>query len=191
MNFGILTCNFHFSDVNSIFEDFFGEGFGSSSQQQHQKLRGSDLRYNMSISLHEAFTGKKTQIRIPSSIDCDSCNGTGGAGGSKPSTCPTCNGYGKVRQSSGFFTIERSCSVCGGVGETITNPCLKCSGTGQIKKQKTISVSIPSGVDDSTTPAMIIKKSKPMEPMMETTDDAIPNPECFSCMIHPYSRRRF
>ena len=145
-----FASNFQFSDVNSIFEDFFGEGFGSSSQQQRQKLRGSDLRYNMSISLHEAFTGKKTQIRIPSSIDCDSCNGTGGAGGSKPSTCPTCNGYGKVRQSSGFFTIERTCSMCSGIGETITNPCLKCSGTGQIKKQKTISVSIPSGVDTGT-----------------------------------------
>ncbi len=141
--------HFNFSDFNSIFEDFFGEGFGSSSQQRRMQ-RGSDLRYNMSISLQEAFSGKKTQIRIPSSVDCDSCQGTGGAGGSGPSSCPTCNGYGKVRSSSGFFTIERPCSMCGGVGETITNPCLKCSGNGQIKKQKTISVSIPAGVDTGT-----------------------------------------
>ena len=142
-----FASNFNFSDFNSIFEDFFGEGFGSSSRQQRRASRGSDLRYNMSISLHEAFTGKNTQVRIPSSIDCNSCSGTGGAGGSGPSTCSTCNGYGKVRSSSGFFTIERACSMCGGEGETIANPCLKCSGTGQIKKQKTISVSIPPGVD--------------------------------------------
>ena len=141
--------NFNFTDFNSIFEDFFGEGFGSSSQQR-QVRRGRDLRYNMSISLHEAFIGKKTQIRIPSSIECNSCNGTGGAGGSGPSTCSTCNGHGKVRSSSGFFTIERTCSSCGGIGEAITNPCLKCSGTGLIKKQKTISVSIPVGVDTGT-----------------------------------------
>ena len=107
--------HFNSSDFNSIFEDFFGEGFGSSSRQRRMQ-RGSDLRYNMSISLHEAFAGKKTQIRIPSSVDCDSCNGAGGAGGSRPSSCPTCNGYGKVRSSSGFFTIERPCSRCGGEG---------------------------------------------------------------------------
>ena len=145
-----FASNINFTDFNSIFEDFFGEGFGSSSRQQQRTQRGSDLRFNMSISLHEAFTGKNTKIKIPSSIDCDSCNGSGGAGGGGPSMCSTCNGYGKVRSSSGFFTIERACSVCGGIGETITNPCLKCSGTGQIKKQKTISVSIPSGVDTGT-----------------------------------------
>ena len=145
-----FASNFNFSDFNSIFEDFFGEGFGGSSGRQRRAQRGSDLRYNMSISLQEAFKGKKTQIKIPSSIDCDTCNGSGGAGGSGPSTCATCNGYGKVRSSQGFFTIERACSMCGGEGETIANPCLKCSGTGQIKKQKTISVSIPSGVDTGT-----------------------------------------
>ena len=145
-----FASSFSFSDFNSIFEDFFGEGFGQSSQQRRGAQRGSDLRYNMSISLQDAFNGKKTQIRIPSSIDCNSCSGSGGAQGAKPSTCPTCNGYGKVRTSSGFFSIERTCSTCGGVGEAITNPCVKCSGTGQIKKQKTISVSIPPGVDTGT-----------------------------------------
>ena len=145
-----FASSFSFSDFNSIFDDFFGDGFGSSSQRQSRSQRGNDLRYNMSISLQEAFSGKKSQIRIPSSIDCDSCKGSGGAGGSQPSRCQTCNGFGKVRSSSGFFTIERACTACGGIGETITNPCLKCSGTGQIKKQKTISVSIPQGVDNGT-----------------------------------------
>ena len=104
----------------------------------------------MTLSLREAFDGKKTSIKIPSAIDCESCKGTGGAGGAKPSTCSTCNGYGKVRSSSGFFTVERTCSTCGGVGESIRNPCIKCSGIGLIKKQKTISVTIPRGVDDGT-----------------------------------------
>jgi len=134
------------SGFSDIFEEFFGEGFGTASRKR-RPTRGNDLRYNMSISLQEAFTGKKTQIRIPSSIDCDACNATGGAGGSKPSTCRSCNGYGKVRSSSGFFTVERTCTECGGIGESIINPCIKCSGTGQIKKQKTLSVNIPEGVD--------------------------------------------
>tara|TARA_Y100000590_G_scaffold94417_1_gene106977 strand:- start:282 stop:1415 length:1134 start_codon:yes stop_codon:yes gene_type:complete len=142
--FGDFTSGFH-----DIFEEFFGGGFGSSSNQRGAQ-RGRDVRYNMNLSLYEAFLGKKTTIKIPSSISCDSCKGSGGAGGAKPSTCPTCRGYGKVRSSSGFFTVERTCSTCGGVGESIRNPCLKCSGTGQVKKQKTISVTIPSGVDTGT-----------------------------------------
>ncbi len=135
-----------FSD---IFEEFFGGGFGGASRQRGP-TRGSDLRYNMSVSLQDAFSGKKTQIKIPSNINCDSCNGTGSADKSGPSTCSTCNGYGKVRSTSGFFSIERPCHSCGGEGVTIKNPCLKCSGTGQQKKQKTISVSIPAGVDTGT-----------------------------------------
>ena len=122
------------SGFSDIFEEFFGGGVGSSGNTRRPQ-RGSDLRYNMTLSLQEAFTGKKTNIKIPSSVDCDLCKGSGGAGGSKPSTCPTCKGYGKVRSSSGFFTIERTCSNCGGMGESIRNPCLKCSGTGQLKKQ--------------------------------------------------------
>ena len=122
-----------FSD---IFEEFFGGGFGGASRQRGP-TRGSDLRYNMSVSLQDAFSGKKTQIKIPSNINCDSCNGTGSADKSGPSTCSTCNGYGKVRSTSGFFSIERPCHSCGGEGVTIKNPCLKCSGTGQQKKQKT------------------------------------------------------
>ena len=141
--------NFNFSDFNSIFEEFFGEGFGSP-QRQRRALRGSDMRYNMSISLQDAFTGKKSQIRIPSHAGCDLCSATGSADKSGPSTCSTCNGHGKVRSTSGFFSIERPCPTCGGEGFSIKNPCFKCSGTGQIKKQKTISVTIPAGVDEGT-----------------------------------------
>ena len=135
-----------FSD---IFEEFFGGGFGTSSRQRGPS-RGNDLRYNMSISLQDAFAGKKTQIRIPSYVGCDLCNNTGSADKSGPSTCSSCNGHGKVRSTSGFFSIERPCPSCGGEGSSIKNPCLKCSGTGQIKKQKTISVNIPAGVDTGT-----------------------------------------
>ena len=111
---------------------------------------GSDLRYNMSVSLQEAFSGKKSQIRIPSYEGCDLCSGSGSADKSGPSTCSSCNGHGKVRSTSGFFSIERPCPSCGGEGSSIKNPCLKCSGTGRIKKQKTISVNIPAGVDTGT-----------------------------------------
>ena len=137
------------SGFGDIFEEFFGSGFGQSGKTRRPQ-RGGDIRYNMTLSLKEAFGGKKTSIKIPSAVDCDSCKGTGGAGGTKPSTCPTCNGYGKVRSSSGFFTVERTCSTCGGIGESIRNPCIRCSGTGLVKKQKTISVNIPHGVDEGT-----------------------------------------
>ena len=135
-----------FSD---IFEEFFGGGFGGPSRQSGPQ-RGSDLRYNMSITLQEAFNGKKSQIRIPSYEGCDLCSATGSADKSGPSTCSTCNGQGKVRSTQGFFSIERPCPTCGGEGSSIKNPCLKCSGTGQVKKQKTISVTIPPGVDTGT-----------------------------------------
>jgi molecular chaperone DnaJ len=135
-----------FSD---IFEEFFGGGFGGSSRQRGPQ-RGSDLRYNMSVSLQEAFAGKKSQIRIPSYEGCDLCSATGSADKSGPSTCSTCGGQGKVRSTQGFFSIERPCPTCGGEGSSIKNPCLKCSGTGQVKKQKTISVTIPAGVDTGT-----------------------------------------
>jgi len=135
-----------FSD---IFEEFFGGGFGSSSRKRRPS-RGSDLRYNMSVTLQEAFGGKKSQIRIPSYVGCDLCSATGSVDKTGPSTCSSCNGHGKVRSTSGFFSIERPCPSCGGEGSSIKNPCLKCSGTGRIKKQKTISISIPAGVDTGT-----------------------------------------
>ena len=136
-----------FSD---IFEEFFGGGFGGQQSRQRGPAKGSDLRYNMAISLKEAFAGKKTEIRIPGYIGCDACSSTGSADKSGPSTCSTCDGHGKVRSTSGFFSIERPCPTCGGEGSSIKNPCIKCSGTGQIKKQKTISVTIPAGVSTGT-----------------------------------------
>ena len=136
-----------FSD---IFEEFFGGGFGGQQSRQRGPTRGSDLRYNMAISLKEAFSGKKTEIRIPGYTGCNSCSSTGSADKLGPSSCSTCDGHGKVRSTSGFFSIERPCPTCGGEGASIKNPCLKCSGTGQIKKQKTISVTIPAGVDTGT-----------------------------------------
>ena len=135
-----------FSD---IFEEFFGGGFGGQSRQRGPQ-RGNDLRYNMSVSLQEAYSGKKSQIRIPSYEGCDLCSATGSADKTGPSTCSTCGGQGKVRSTQGFFSIERPCPTCGGEGSSIKNPCLKCSGTGQVKKQKTISVTIPAGVDTGT-----------------------------------------
>ncbi len=135
-----------FSD---IFEEFFGGGFGNSSRQRGPQ-RGNDLRYNMSVTLHEAYSGKKSQIRIPSYEGCYLCSATGSADKSGPSTCSTCGGHGKVRSTQGFFSIERPCPTCGGEGSSIKNPCLKCSGSGQVKKQKTISVTIPAGVDTGT-----------------------------------------
>ena len=135
-----------FSD---IFEEFFGGGFGGQSRQRGPQ-RGNDLRYNMSVSLQEAYSGKKSQIRIPSYDACDLCSATGSADKTGPSTCSTCGGQGKVRSTQGFFSIERPCPTCGGEGSSIKNPCLKCSGTGQVKKQKTISVTIPAGVDTGT-----------------------------------------
>ena len=135
-----------FSD---IFEEFFGGGFGGQSRQRGPQ-RGNDLRYNMSVSLQEAYSGKKSQIRIPSYEGCDLCSSTGSADKTGPSTCSTCGGQGKVRSTQGFFSIERPCPTCGGEGSSIKNPCLKCSGTGQVKKQKTISVTIPAGVDTGT-----------------------------------------
>ena len=142
--FGDFTGGF-----SDIFEEFFGGGFGGSSRQRGPQ-RGNDLRYNMSVSLQEAFSGKKSQIKIPSYDGCDLCSATGSADKSGPSTCSTCAGAGKVRSQQGFFSIERPCPTCGGEGSSIKNPCLKCSGTGQIKKQKTISVTIPPGVDTGT-----------------------------------------
>ena len=135
-----------FSD---IFEEFFGGGFGGQSRQRGPQ-RGNDLRYNMSVSLQEAYSGKKSQIRIPSYEGCDLCSSTGSADKTGPSTCSTCGGQGKVRSTQGFLSIEHPCPTCGGEGSSIKNPCLKCSGTGQVKKQKTISVTIPAGVDTGT-----------------------------------------
>ena len=141
------------SSMSDIFEDLFGEFMGGrrgGGRRGSSASRGSDLRYNMEIGLTEAFSGKSAQIRVPTSVSCETCSGNGSKPGSQPSTCGTCNGAGAVRSSSGFFTVERTCPTCQGRGQTITDPCVDCSGAGRVTKERNLSVNIPAGVEDGT-----------------------------------------
>lgn len=140
------------TSMSDIFDDLFGEFMGSRRGRRGDggRARGADLRYNMEIALEEAFAGKKAQIRVPSSVACETCGGTGASPGSSPINCPTCQGYGKVRAQQGFFTIERTCPSCHGRGQVIENPCAACHGTGRVEKERTLSVNIPAGVEDGT-----------------------------------------
>ena len=132
-----------------IFEEMFG-AMGGGRRQQGGPARGSDLRYNLEISLEEAFAGSEARIRVPTSVACDDCSGSGAAAGSKPVTCQVCQGRGRVRAQQGFFTVERTCRHCQGVGQVIDNPCRTCSGSGRLRREKTLQVKIPSGVEDGT-----------------------------------------
>ncbi|MCC5958602.1 MAG: molecular chaperone DnaJ [Rhodobacteraceae bacterium] len=137
-----------FSDVfEDLFGDFVGGGRGGA---RTRASRGSDLRYNMRISLEEAFSGTRKTIRVPRLSQCESCNGTGAEGGAEPVTCPTCSGMGKVRAQQGFFTVERTCPTCGGNGQIVKNPCAACGGAGRVEKESTLSVNIPAGVETGT-----------------------------------------
>lgn len=138
------------SAFSDVFDDLFGDFMGGGRGSRKQQSRGSDLRYNLSISLEEAFAGLQKTINIPSAVTCGSCNGTGAAGGSSPTTCPTCSGLGKVRATQGFFTVERGCPTCSGVGQIIKNPCSSCGGQGTQKKDKALSVNVPPGVETGT-----------------------------------------
>jgi molecular chaperone DnaJ len=139
------------SSFADIFEDLFGmggrrgRGGGGTGRE-----RGSDLRYNMEISLEEAYVGKTAQIRIPTSVICEACSGTGAKAGTKPKVCATCGGAGKVRHAQGFFTLERTCPGCQGRGQVIDDPCAACSGAGRVTRERTLSVNIPAGVEDGT-----------------------------------------
>ena len=135
-----------FSD---IFDDLFGMG-GRHRSRGSGRERGADLRYNMEISLVEAYTGKTAQIRIPTSVTCDSCSGSGAKPGTKPKACPMCGGQGKVRHAQGFFTLERTCPSCQGRGQVIESPCASCAGSGRVMRERTLSVNIPPGVEDGT-----------------------------------------
>ncbi len=139
------------SAFSDVFEDLFGDFMGGSSRRgSSSSRRGSDLRYNMSISLEEAYKGKSTTITVPSSVKCEQCSGTGGKNGTQPSSCPTCGGVGKVRAQQGFFTVERTCPTCSGKGQMNKNPCRFCSGSGTTQKNKNLSVNIPAGVETGT-----------------------------------------
>jgi molecular chaperone DnaJ len=139
------------SSMSDIFDDLFGEFMGGRrSRQRSGRERGADLRYNMEITLLEAYAGKTAQIRVPTSVTCTTCTGTGAKSGARPAQCPTCGGNGKVRASQGFFTIERTCPGCQGRGEIINDPCGSCSGSGRVMHERTLSVNIPAGVEDGT-----------------------------------------
>lgn len=142
--------DFHFaSGFADIFDEMFGEFMGGR-RGGGGASRGADLRYNMDITLEEAFTGKSTQIKVPSSVTCEECKGTGGAGGAAPVDCTTCRGAGKVRATQGFFTIERTCPTCHGHGKVIKDACRNCGGSGRVHKEKTLAVNVPPGVEDGT-----------------------------------------
>ncbi|MEM7225997.1 MAG: molecular chaperone DnaJ [Pseudomonadota bacterium] len=146
---GQAGFDFNFaSGFADIFDEMFGE-FGGG-RRGGGPSRGADLRYNMQVSLEEAFNGKSAQIRVPTSVACDACNGSGAEPGSSPTTCSTCQGRGRVRAQQGFFSIERTCPTCHGQGQVIDDPCRACDGHGRVHKEKTLQVNIPAGVEDGT-----------------------------------------
>jgi len=132
-----------------IFEEMFG-AMGAGRRTQSGPSRGSDLRYNLEVSLEDAFRGKQTTIRVATFVHCDTCKGNGAEPGSRPAACRTCQGHGRVRAQQGFFTIERTCPTCQGSGQTIDKPCKSCGGQGRVRREKTLSVNIPPGVEDGT-----------------------------------------
>lgn len=143
------------SSMSDIFEDLFGEFMGGGrgrgrSGGRTSAARGSDLRYNMEISLTEAYSGKTAQIRVPTATACEVCKGSGAKPGSSPKTCGTCGGQGAVRAAQGFFTVERTCPTCHGNGQVISDPCSNCAGQGRLTRERTLSVNIPAGVEDGT-----------------------------------------
>lgn len=141
-----------FTDIfNDIFDDLTGRARGGAGGgRSGGRERGADLRYNMEIELEDAFKGKTATIKIPTSVTCEACSGSGAKPGSKPKQCPTCAGHGRVRATQGFFSIERTCPSCQGRGEIIEDPCATCSGAGRVTRERTLSVNIPAGVEDGT-----------------------------------------
>jgi molecular chaperone DnaJ len=139
------------ADFSDIFEDFFGDiGGGGRSRNRSSNNRGSDLRYDLSITLEEAYQGKKQDIKFSTTEKCNTCKGNGSKPGHSPDRCNYCGGNGKIRSNQGFFTVQQTCPQCNGNGEEITNPCSDCNGQGKKQASKKISVTIPKGVDDGT-----------------------------------------
>ncbi len=138
------------SAFSDVFEDLFGGFSGQRGGGRQRAARGSDLRYNLRISLEEAYNGLQKSITVPNLSTCDDCHGSGAEGGAEPQGCPTCSGMGKVRAQQGFFTVERTCPTCSGSGQIVKNPCQGCGGAGRIQKEKALSVNIPAGVETGT-----------------------------------------
>ncbi len=139
-----------FGSMADIFDDLFGDVMGRRGRGNGGATRGSDLRYNLEITLEEAFAGKTANLTLPTSVACTACSGSGAKPGAKPHACTTCGGYGRIRAQQGFFSIERTCPHCHGQGEVIDNPCTTCSGTGRVTRERSLAVNIPAGVEDGT-----------------------------------------
>ncbi|RDV24585.1 molecular chaperone DnaJ [Alteromonas aestuariivivens] len=135
------------ADFGDIFGDVFGDIFGGGRGRQSRARQGSDLRYNLELSLEEAVRGKEVEIRVPTLVECEPCHGSGAKKGSSPTTCPTCHGNGQVQMRQGFFAVQQTCPTCSGKGKIISDPCTSCRGQGRVEKTKTLSVKIPAGVD--------------------------------------------
>ncbi len=138
------------SAFSDVFDDLFGDFMGGRGGGRQRATRGSDLRYNLRITLEEAFTSVQKTINVPTAVSCEECDGSGAQSGADPQTCPTCSGMGKVRAQQGFFTVERSCPTCSGLGQIIKNPCKACGGAGRVEKTRSLSVNIPAGVETGT-----------------------------------------
>lgn len=139
-----------FHDVHDIFNEVFGDIFGArgGGRQRGGPARGNDLRYDLEISLEQAYAGAEVEIAVPATLTCETCEGSGAKPGTTPTQCSTCQGQGRVRASQGFFSIERTCPRCSGSGQMVSDPCGTCRGHGQVRTQRTLAVRIPSGVDD-------------------------------------------
>ncbi|WP_022700930.1 molecular chaperone DnaJ [Oceanicaulis alexandrii] len=142
------------ADFADIFEQVFGDAFGmgggrrGGGGRRSGPARGSDLRYDMQISLEEAYHGKDANIRVPTTVTCERCEGDGAEQGTGVTTCETCGGAGRIRRTQGFFTMEQSCPTCGGRGSYVETPCQECDGAGRVRKTRDLRVQIPAGVED-------------------------------------------
>jgi molecular chaperone DnaJ len=137
------------ADFGDIFGDVFGDIFGGGGRggRQSRARQGADLRYNLEMTLEEAVRGKEVEIRVPTLVECEVCDGSGAKPGTKPKTCPTCHGSGQVQMRQGFFAVQQTCPTCSGRGKIISDPCTNCHGQGRLEKTKTLSVKVPAGVD--------------------------------------------
>lgn len=151
--FGRGGAGFH--DINDIFSEVFGEAFGDvfggrGRGPQGGPRRGSDLRHDLEITLEQAYRGVDVEVTVPTTAACETCNGSGAKAGTSPVACATCGGAGRIRQANGFFAVERTCPHCGGQGKVVKERCGACHGHGQVRKNRTLSLKIPAGVDDGS-----------------------------------------